>query len=280
MELKQAYEILGLPEDATRDQVENRYFILLKKSRSDQSRIQSGDETPAPDLAEVNRAYNLILGIESEKTGTIKKQSKFAHFMYYYKNHLIISIIIVLVAGYMVKEGIDKRREAANLPPASLSMSVFGNFYFADVEILEQNLLKLFPDWKRIAMTHTYVPSEIKSEQDMAMQQKSVLSLMTEQSNLYILDPKNFVSLASQGALVRLDKLEGWSSLQVPPDMLRSVQAEEDTAAMPYGIDITGNPAFEGVEFSGEKQILAVRNVEEHWNESRMLLEKLVQTTP
>lgn len=278
-QLKKAYEILGLPENATREQVENRYFILMKRARSGQTHAESSNDGTV-DLAEVNRAYNLVLGIELEKTGTIAKQSKFAHFMYYYKFHLIFSIIIVLVAGYMVKEGIEKRRAAANLPPASLSMSVFGNYYFADVEVLEQNILKLFPEWKRIKMTHTFVPPEIKSEQDMAMQQKSILSLMTELSNLYILDAKNFASLATQGALVKLDELEGWSSLNTPPDMLQSAQAEDDTAPVPYGIDITGNPVFEGVEFTGERQIIAVRIADENWNESRMLLDKLIQTTP
>ncbi|WP_373232491.1 hypothetical protein [Cohnella sp.] len=278
-ELKKAYEILGLPEDATREQVENRYFILLKRARSEQARIDAGDSTTAADLADVNRAYNLVLGIELEKTGTIEKQSKYAHFMYYYKFHLIVSIIIVLVAGYMIKENIDKRRIAANLPPASLSMSVFGNYYFADVEVLEQNMLKLIPEWKRIAMTHTYVPKEIKSEQDMAMQQKSILSLMTEQSNLYILDAKNFISLATQGALLNLDELEGWTP-NVAPEKLWNAKSEEDTAPEPYGIDITGNPVFEGVELSGERQIIAVRVADENWNATRMLLDKLIQSSP
>jgi hypothetical protein len=280
-QLKKAYEILGLPDDATREQVENRYFILIKRARSDQSRHETSDNsTIAPDLAEVNRAYNLVLGIESEKTGTIKKQSKLAHFMYYYKLHLIVSIVVVLVAGYMIKEGIDKRNAAANLPPSSLSVSLFGNFYFVKADILEKNLLKLVPEWKRINTTLIYLPSEIKTPQDMAMQQKSVLLLMTESSELYILDAKNFSSLASQGVFKRLDGLDGWAALNVAPDQLRYAQTTEDTSPVPYGIDITGNPVFEGIDISGERQIVAVRSNEEKWNDTRKLLEKLIQTTP
>jgi hypothetical protein len=280
-QLKKAYEILGLPDDATREQVENRYFILIKRARSEQSRLETSDNTiNATDLAEINRAYNLVLGIESEKTGTIEKQSKYAHFMYYYKLHLIVAIVVVLFAGYMIKEGIDKRNAAANLPPASLSVSLFGNFYFAEVDTLEKNLLKLVPEWQRIITTLTYVPTEIKSQQDMAMQQKSVLTLMTESSELYILDAKNFSSLASQGVFERLDGLEGWAAFNVAPDQLRYAQTDEDKSPVPYGIDITGNPVFEGIDISGERQIVAVRPNEEKWNDTRKLLEKLIQTTP
>ncbi|MCD9024882.1 hypothetical protein [Cohnella silvisoli] len=280
-ELKKAYEILGLPEDATREQVENRYFILMKKARAEQSRAADNDgEDSTLDLAEVNRAYNLVLGIESQKSTTVEKPTKLGHFFYYYKLHVIVGIIIVLIAGYMIKDGIDKRRAAANLPPANLSVSVFGNFYFADVGLLEQNMLKLVPDWKRIATTLVFVPTEIKSQQDMAMQQKSVLMLMTEKSELYITDEKNFKSLSAQGAFVSLNQFEGWSSLNVPKDKLRLGRTDEDKEDHPYGIDVTGNPVFKGIEMSGEHQIIAVRATEEKWADTRKLLEKLVATTP
>jgi hypothetical protein len=280
-DLKHAYEILGLTEDSTREQVENRYFILMKRARSEQSRSDASDDTnSALDIAEVNRAYNLVLGIESEKTGTIEKQSKYAHFMYYYKFHVIFGILVILFAGYMIKESIDKRNAEANLPPKELSVSVFGNFYFADMDLLQQNMLKLIPEWKRIDTTLTFVPTEIKSEQDMAMQQKSMLNLMTEHPEFYILDAKNFGSLATQGAFKRLDQLEGWAALHVPPDKLRSAQAEEDTESRPYGIDITGNPVFQGVEMTGERQILTVRFSDKNWDNTFKMLEKLVQTTP
>jgi hypothetical protein len=280
-QLKKAYEILGLPDDATKEQVENRYFILMKRARSEQSRLETSDNKAIiTDLAEINRAYNLVLGFESEKTDPIEKQSKLAHFMYYYKLHLIAAIVVVLLAGYMIKEGIDKRNAAANLPPASLSVSLLGNFYFAKVDILEKNLLKLVPEWKRIITTLVYVPSEIEDQQGMAMQQKMMLTLMTESSELYILDAKNFSSLASQGVFKRLDVLEGWAALNVAPDQLRYAQYKDDKSPVPYGIDITGNPVFEGIDISGERQIVAVRSKEEKWNDTRKLLENLIQTTP
>jgi hypothetical protein len=280
-DLKKAYEILGLPEDATREQVENRYFILMKRARSEKSRSEEdGVENQGLDLSEINRAYNLVLGIESEKISTVEKPTKTAHFFHYYKFHVIIGLVLVLLAGYFIKEGIDKRREAANTPPANLSVSVFGNFYFADMEALEQNMLKLIPDWKRIKSTLVFVPTEIKSQQDMAMQQKSILMLMTEKSELYITDKKNFESLTAQGAFIRLDDFAKATGMTLPQDKVRTGKAEEDTEDHPYGIDIAGNPIFQGIELSGESPVIAIRASEEKWDDTRKLLEKLIQTTP
>ncbi len=269
-QLKKAYELLGLPEDATREQVENRYFILLKRARSGKTRSESGEENEESlDLSEINQAYNRIIGIESEKSGTMEKQSKVGHFFYYYKTHVIIGLLIVLIGGYMIKEGVDKRREAANTPPANLAVSVFGNFYFADMELLEQNMLKLVPEWQRIKTTLVYNPREIQSQQDMALQQKSVLMLITEKDDLYVTDELSFQSLAVQGLFVKLDDFVAKTGLKIPEQLLRKSKTEEDTAEAAYGI-----------EMAGERQIIGIRATEDKWDDTRKLLEKLLASMP
>ncbi|QMV41135.1 hypothetical protein [Cohnella cholangitidis] len=180
----------------------------------------------------------------------------------------------------MIKDGIDKRREAANTPPANLTVSVFGNFYFADEDLLQQNMLKLVPEWKRIKTTVVFVPPELKSPQDMAMQQKSVLLLATEIDELYILDEKNFNNLAPQEAFVKLEDFAAKTGLRIPEDKLRKARTEEDPEERAYGIDITGNPIFKDVELSGERQIIAIRAKEDKWADTKVLLEKILQTTP
>jgi len=246
----------------------------MKRAKAGQSRAE-GDEPL--DLSEINKAYNLVLGIESEKTSTMEKQSKAGHFFYYYKIHLIVGLIVVLIAGYMIKEGIDKRREAANTPPANLAVSVFGNFYLADMDLLQQNMLKLVPEWKRIKTTLVYNPPEIQSQQDMALQQKSVLMLMTEKDEVYVTDEKNFASLAMQGAFIDLKKFADATGMRLPEDRLRMARTEEDTADVAYGIEVTGNPVFSGIEMSGEKQIIGIRAKEEKWNDTRALLEPMLR---
>jgi hypothetical protein len=278
-QMKKAYELLGLPEDATREQVENRYFILLKRARAEKTRSEAGeDDGETLKLAEINQAYNLIIGIESEKSVTVEKQTKVGHFFYYYKVHVIIGLLIVLVGGYMIKEGIDKRREAANTPPANLSVSVFGNFYFADAELLEQNMLKYVPEWQRIKTSLVYNPPEIQSQQDMALQQKSVLMLITEKDEVYVTDEKNFESLAMQGLFVKLDEFAAKTGLKIPDNLIRQSRTEDDTSDYAYGIDLTGHRVFDGIEMTQERQIIGIRAPEERWDDVATLLGKLLQT--
>ncbi|XID95968.1 hypothetical protein ACF3MZ_16265 [Paenibacillaceae bacterium WGS1546] len=280
--LKKAYEVLGLPEDATREQVEKRYYILMRKARSEQSRANSGDDAgETMNLSEINQAYNTVIGIDSEKIVTVEKPTKIGHFFYYYKVHVIIGLIVLIFAGFMIKEGVDKRREAANTPPANLSVSVFGNFYFADVDILQQNMLQLMPEWQRIKTTLVHNPPEIVSQHDIALQQKSMIMLMTEKDELYVLDKNNFESLAVQGVFVKLDAFAAATGIALPQDRLLFSRTEDDATDFPYGIDVTGHPVFEDVQMTpDERQIIGIRAAEEKWDDTAALLAKLLESMP
>lgn len=280
-ELKKAYETLGLEPDATREQVENRYFILLKRERAQQKREHDAaeDGSGSTNLEAIHHAYRIILGLESGKISTEPKQGKVAHFFYYYKVHLIVGIIILLFAGYTIKETIDKRNEEARLGPVDLAVAVVGNYYFADMELLQQNMLKLVPEWNRIKSTLTYIPTEIKSEQDIALQQKSVLTIMTEHDEIYFLDQKNFESLVYQEAFRKLDELPGFGELGVAESRIvyATTETEEPNEAA-YGIDVTDHPIFQGIELTGERAILAVRADDDELPKTMELLSQIVKS--
>lgn len=112
------------------------------------------------------------------------------------------------------------------------------------------------------------------------MQQKSVLMLMTEMTELYITDQKNFESLAFQGAFVNLDDFMAKTGMSIPQDKIRKAASEDDPAEQPYGIDISGSPIFSGIELNGERPIIAIRAKEDKWADSRLLLEKIIRSTP
>jgi hypothetical protein len=275
-ELKQAYEALGLPEDAGREQVEQRYFLLLKKARSRQQR-QETETGDGPDIEAINRAYNLIIGHESKKEITVPTQSKAGHFFYYYKFHVLAVIVALVLIIVTVKGIVDKHTEEANKPPLDLSVTVYGNFFEADTDKLSQNLLGQIPEWKRIDVGLATIPKEVSSQQDMALQQKAMLTLMTEKMDLLILDESNFNSLAKQHVFMPLESLPFWSELQKQPERIRTALADEDTSAHAYGIDITGNPVFAGTKLDalGEKQIIAVRFEAPHQDKALRLLQAL-----
>ncbi|MBO9598255.1 MAG: hypothetical protein J7559_10630 [Cohnella sp.] len=281
-ELKKAYETLGLPTDATREQVENRYFILMKKERTQHQR--TGDDADGDnrkiELGEYSKAYKLILGIESKKASTQPKQGKLGHFFYYYKIHLIVTVVILLIVGYTVKETLDKRNEERRLGPIDLSIGMMGNYYFADMDLLKQHLMKLVPEWNRIEPKLSYIPTEIKSEQDIAFQQKSVLNLISDHDELYFVDAKNFDKLVMQGAFRKLEEMPGFSDLNVPEGRLRFSQTDEDPNSAAYGIDISGNPIFNGIELTGEDVILGIRAEDERLPKTFELLTQILKAQP
>ena len=103
-DLKQAYELLGLQEGADREEVEKRYFLLIRRTRTSKQRAEAtgqADVSSSPSLEDVNHAYKLILAAEDQKTneafnvnayGKYKKMAgsaaKVDHFFSYYKFHL------------------------------------------------------------------------------------------------------------------------------------------------------------------------------------------------
>lgn len=64
-ELKRAYETMGLPENASKEEVDKRYTTLMRQARARQR--ENPDGTDQADFEEVTRAYRYILGEDTGK---------------------------------------------------------------------------------------------------------------------------------------------------------------------------------------------------------------------
>jgi len=280
-DLKQAYETLGLPEGAGKEEVEKRYFILIRRARSSQQR-EDADQTDAVpvDIEAVNRAYRLILDREEQKIqeaynektyGKYRKMAgsaqKVDHFFSYYKFHLLGAIALIALIIYGIYAYVDhkhKQEELAKLPPANLEITFFGDYlssdaFNPDLKPVEDKLLKQFPDWKRVIAHLTYVPSEIKSEQDSAFIQKSILDLISNKSDVYVLDKANFAKLAGDGALLELGTGAAASLQKFAEDKGVKSATEDNPAQKVYGIHITGSPLLKELPLHGKQYIAGIR---------------------
>ncbi|WP_308635506.1 J domain-containing protein [Paenibacillus silvisoli] len=301
MNLKEAYELLGLPEGAAKEEVEKRYFILIRRDRgSKQRETTEHAEAQGINIEDINKAYKLILEAEDQKTteqfneanyGKYKAMGpmvqKTEHFFSYYKFHVLGAIAIIAALIYGINAYIDHRQEQerlANLPPVDVSVSFFGEYYssdgtypMSDLKPLEDRFLSQFPDWKRVTVFFTYVPSQMNSQQDTAMIQKSIIDLMMNKADVYIMDKENFNKLARDGSLLPLDgSNESKLGAGYKPELALKASTEDVPEQHVYGVDISASPLLEGLPVIGKEYVAGIRiNGEKRDNAFKFISEYL-----
>lgn len=280
MELKEAYEKLGLPDGSSREEVERRYELLLRK--------QKGKRGIDDDFSEVTKAYKLILEHEDRKiVGSITQQKygkykrfakqaeKLDHFISYYRWHLIGGIAVIAFLIYAVNAYIDHREEQARLaalPPPDLEASFMGNFYLQDengsTDSLEAAILETMPGWQRFEADYLLLRWNTQDMVDIASQQKAVIQLATEKPDVYVTDSDTFQWMVRSGAFLPLDEyVERWGDLVPEGAARRGAVAESVPGQLEpkmgeervYGIEITHSPLVEGWPLYADELIVGLR---------------------
>jgi hypothetical protein len=93
----EAFKILGLSEEAQRDEIESRYFHLVKKYK-----YLAHDEQPSlgePIFAVINEAYRFLIGytpMQKVQFNELKWKEKLEHIRDYYLMHIALCVIFVM----------------------------------------------------------------------------------------------------------------------------------------------------------------------------------------
>ncbi|QGQ96164.1 J domain-containing protein [Paenibacillus psychroresistens] len=104
----EAFKILGLPEEAQRQEIESRYFHLVKKYK-----YLAQDEQPSlgePIFAVINEAYHLLIGYSPMQKIQFKQldwKEKLQHIREYYMMQISLSVIFVLAVvgmGFVIHD--------------------------------------------------------------------------------------------------------------------------------------------------------------------------------
>lgn len=279
-DLKQAYAALGLPETASKEELENRYYLLTRRARAQKMREPS-DNSPeeAIDIEAVTEAYRFIRDYEEEQAkaryeeehyGKYKKMAgkkqKWDHFIHYYKFHVLIGIVVVIAIVFGVKSYVDHQAEKerlAKLPPPNLRVMFYGNYFYkgsfsVDTEEMGEQVRLQFPDWQRVISNLTYVPTDIKSSQDIAFMEKSMINLLDDKSDLFIMDKAGFERLAPNELFVPLDTLPGkGASLAASDRAVKSSLKDVPSSEKAYGIDLSGSQIAKDMDLQGSGEFIA-----------------------
>lgn len=298
-ELKHAYERLGLPEGASREEVEKRFDLLVRQNRS-KKRSGEGEESS---FEEILHAYRAIVNQEDQQIIQKMSQDRYSKwgkmagtaeriddFFRLYKFRVLAGLIAVavVVTGIITYVNYrDKQAELAKLPPVDLSLMIVGNFGFQDENdgnaVMEQALLKQFPDWKRFTTKLTYQPPAMKSDSgetqaDMAMRQKAMLEVMTETPDIYIMDKDTFKWLGEGGVLEPLDQIVN-SDLKglATEDKQLQAKTQEDQAPHVYAMDISSNPLLKDWPLNKNEVIVGIRAQSEHKDKAIAFIKRYLE---
>lgn len=98
MDRKYACEVLGLPEEATREEIEARFALLVKKYK----RLAS-DEAPSgggPPFAKISEAYRCLIGYEPLKPERFREldfRGKIRHLREHYLAEIAVGTVLMLL---------------------------------------------------------------------------------------------------------------------------------------------------------------------------------------
>ncbi|MCM3748168.1 J domain-containing protein [Paenibacillus pasadenensis] len=302
--IRQAYAELGLEADATKEEVEKKYDLLLRRARSHQKSSEAPRDGEVI-LERINAAYRTIQEQEhAETTEAFNEQAygkykgmagtaqKVDHFFSYYKFHLLGAIVLIAAVIYGVNSYMDNQREKAELaklPPAAVAVSFFGDFIGTDgsspigggvsLTTAEEQIVKRLPDFKRAIVHLTYIPNDPKSGQDMALLQKSLIDLISNKDDVYIMDQVNFEKLARDNSLIDLGAHA--DKLGINTDDSRSVMfaTTDDPTRKMFGVDVTKSPFIESMGFAGQKFIAAIRSDSQKVDNSLELIRAALSDT-
>jgi hypothetical protein len=259
---KNAYEILGVNKDASKNEIERRYTILLKKHR-----LESSKNSEDKEFDKITEAYNLLMGYSTEPpverinkkpNPVLKKlginEEKAANFLHYYKHHIVIGIIVLVVLITSVKSCVTR------VPP-DFNIAFIGNYLYTDTGPLREKILDNWQEIKEISIDGAMVSENPDSEIGYAMQMKAAVLFGGGDIDVFILDKYNFEKYAKQGAFISLDQLVEELGVDIEKNkeyILKTEIEESDGKEHLYGIDVSDSKVFEDTGIKGDEKIAAI----------------------
>ena len=236
MDKKEARLILGVTKETSRNDIERKYSILLKKHRMTGRKLddEEAENTDAPDNIEtagdaadarnlekkqeeldfdrITQAYNILMGYEvtikeeppSKAAPLLKKagidEKKARNFFYYYKYHLIAVLAVVVSVVFIVK-GCVTRVEP------DFTTAFIGNISYSDTDKLKSAIQANVPEIKEPGFDGAFLVDGDMNEQQYAMVMKATILFAAGGIDLFVMDKANFEKYAKNGAFVSLDEI-------------------------------------------------------------------------
>lgn len=264
MDMKEAREILGVGEGATKEQIEKSYFIILKRHRTAAATSEQQKHTALEEIDRATAAYNLLMGYNIrtfaeerniKPNPVLKKlgidEYKLRNFFHYYKFHMLFGIITLLLIIYGVKGCVTK------VEP-DLSIAFIGNFRYYSSGIMENAIKESVPGIEAPTVDGAYITSEGLGTQDYSMQMKAMVLLAAGDIDVYILDEASFLAYGKEAAFESMDQLIQQYNVDSSKNQVYILKPKDEPEEHAYGIDVSDSEILNNQGVIGDKKIVAI----------------------
>ncbi|MGJ9385620.1 hypothetical protein, partial [Salipaludibacillus sp. CF4.18] len=266
MDLKTAYKIMGIPEDASIDQLEKQYMLWIRKEKAQQDQRQEGAQADnnSIDMDKITEAYYLIKNPDSDFTRPEEEETnERIGFLNLYKYHLIGLLLFISIVGYFVYNFIDHRAEEAakaNLPTPDFEVLIMGNFdiNLENIPLLEDRIKKEFPEWKNVKINYEQSSVGEGVQIDFAKRPALLMTLRENTPDMYLVDAEHFDILFDYELFAPINMGDELTEKE-DNDTFWYNQLDGESEQL-YGVNMADSAILNAFEFGNDEVIAAIRD--------------------
>lgn len=281
--IQEARNILGVTKSTSKDEIEKKYDVVLKKYRI-MKQEGSLDKNAEDEFQKNTDAYRIIMGYDVEEPKVEKKETytdkafkkagidrkKADNFFHYYKFHIlgiIAAVIIVISIVYSFATRVE----------ADITVGLLGEVNTDEYNAFETKIKAGVPEIKNMSIDSAVLTDRYNDQQSYVYLQKAMVLIAASDIDVYVVNKFAYDRYANSGAFMALDDLakeagidttksedlklkvvEEWED-QSGIDEERKVKTYRDQEPRLYGINVTDSEFFKGLEIVGPEKIVVVR---------------------
>lgn len=281
--VEEARTILGINEDSSKEDIEKRYNIVLKKYHIAKANGTLDEKTKA-DFEKCTEAYRIVMGYEVDEPQIEKKETitdkafekvgidkkKAGNFFYYYKFHMLAIVFAIIVITGTVISIVNKENP-------DITIGLMGELNQDSFNTLKEKVKKNVPEITSLGIDSVVLSNRYQDQYSSANAQKAVILLSASDTEIFLLSKYVYDNYASEGPFMALEDIAKELNIDVSKsDYLKLKVVEEreapkvgvnerkvlkyrDSEPKLYGIDVTNSKFFKGIDCLGPKKILVVK---------------------
>jgi hypothetical protein len=271
MDRKTACSIFALQEDASMEDIERAYDILLRRKMQQQR--EGKDETEDVLFQKYTEAYNYLKGDTGRKKQGIG--SRIFNFFLYYKTPIIVAVIILIFAAAIVRQSFFPEK-------TDLNIQICGEVHPQELglDALGKNIRAGIPEFGSIRLGVTPLKHNAEDTTSLTNSNKIFVDLSIGKLDVFIMDQYLYEKYASLGIFMDLGAAADEMSVPVSQREGLYARAKNDASDKLYGIDVTKSQVLSVSGIAGDRKILVILDRSTKKDNALKLLRLLLPEDP